>query len=100
MSNFFQTIKNKFLSKANIYAVILVLFVTATFTVGDSNLYVRAKYDEEIRSLEREIVKYKDEAEQNRLRLMELRSNEADLERVAREEYLMKKPNEDVFLVK
>jgi cell division protein FtsB len=82
------------------YLIVTLAFVLFTFTVGDSNLYMRAKYEDEIRSLEREILKYKDEADLSRRKLMELRNNEADLERIAREEYLMKMPNEDLFIIK
>jgi cell division protein FtsB len=80
--------------------MVAIVFLIITFTIGDSNIFIRAKYDEQIRSLEREILQYRDEAEASRRKLTELRNNDNDLERFAREEYLMKKPDEDLFIIK
>jgi cell division protein FtsB len=69
------------------------------FTVGDSNLYVRYKYENKIRDLEREIRYYRKEIEINQKKLDDLRANKERLERYAREEFFMKKPNEDIFII-
>ena len=37
--------------------------------------------------------------ENDRNRLNELRTNNENLEKFAREQYLMKKPNEDIFII-
>ncbi|MDR1879548.1 MAG: septum formation initiator family protein [Tannerellaceae bacterium] len=88
------------LSKINGYWLITIGFVVFTFTTGDSNLYKRYTYDEKIRSLEREIKHYKDEIEVNSRKLKDLHTNKEGLERFAREEYFMKKPDEDVYIIK
>jgi cell division protein FtsB len=90
----------KRLSKRNAYWLITIGFVTLTFTAGDSNLYKRYTYDEKIRSLEREIKHYKDEIEVNSRKLKDLHTDKEGLERFAREEYFMKKPDEDVYIIK
>jgi cell division protein FtsB len=54
----------------------------------------------EIHRLEKEISQTQDEIETNRKKLKDLHSNKESLERFAREEYRMKKPNEDLFLIK
>ena len=39
----------KYLSKLNLYVIVIAVFMILTFVVGDSNLYVRYTYDDKIR---------------------------------------------------
>ena len=87
------------LSRVNTYVVVVVFFLFITFVVGDSNLYKRYTYDEKIRRLEREIRHYKKEIETDRKKLDDIRTNRERLERYAREEFYMKRANEDVFII-
>ncbi len=87
------------LSRVNTYVVVVVFFLFITFVVGDSNLYKRYTYDEKIRRLEREIRHYKKEIETDRKKLDDIRINREGLERYAREEFYMKRANEDVFII-
>ena len=87
------------LSRVNTYVVVVVFFLFITFVVGDSNLYKRYTYDEKIRRLEREIRYYKKEIETDRKKLDDIRTNREGLERYAREEFYMKRANEDVFII-
>lgn len=87
------------LSRINAYVVVVAFFFFITFIVGDSNLYKRYTYDEKIRSLEREIDLYDKEIEMNTIKLNDIRVNREGLERYAREEFFMKRPNEDVFII-
>ena len=48
--------------------------------------------------VEAEIRKYQAEYEESTKRLNELMANPAAMEKVAREKYLMKKPNEDIYV--
>ena len=89
----------KHLARLNKYWVVTILFFGLTFLIGDSNLYYRYKYDEKIKSLENEINRYKKEIEQNKQKITELQTDKAGLEEFAREEYFMKKENEDIFIV-
>ena len=66
----------------------------------DSNLYKRYLYDEKIRSLQKEIKFFQKEIETNRKKLEDLHTDKEGLERFAREEYFMKRSNEDVFIIK
>ncbi|KUK77171.1 MAG: hypothetical protein XD92_0900, partial [Proteiniphilum acetatigenes] len=59
----------------------------------------RIRYETQIRDLESQIEYYQKLTESDREKLHELRSNDEDLEKFARENYLMKKENEDVFIV-
>ncbi len=87
------------LSSVNTYVVVIAVFLFITFVVGDSNLYKRYVYNEKIRRLEREIRHYKKAIEADRHKLEDIRTNREGLERYAREEFYMKRPNEDVYII-
>ena len=91
---------NKYLSRINAYWLVTIVFFALTFVMGDSSLYKRYTYDEKIRSLEKEIKHYQKEIEINSKKLNDLHTHKEGLERFAREEYFMKKPNEDVYIIK
>ncbi len=91
---------NKYLSWINAYWLVAIGFIALTFVAGDSSLYKRYTYDEKIRSLEKEIKFYEDEIKVNTQKLENLRTDKEGLERFAREEYFMKKADEDVFIIK
>ena len=91
---------NKYLSRINAYWLVTIVFFALTFVMGDSSLYKRYTYDEKIRSLEKEIKHYQKEIEINSKKLNDLHTDKEGLERFAREEYFMKKPNEDVYIMK
>ena len=79
---------NKYLSRINAYWLVTIVFFALTFVMGDSSLYKRYTYDE------------KKEIEINSKKLNDLHTDKEGLERFAREEYFMKKPNEDVYIIK
>ena len=91
---------DRYLSRINKYWLVTSLFLGLTFTAGDSNLYKRYVYIKKIQELEKEIKQYKEEIEINTKKLNDLRTDKEGLERFAREEYLMKKADEDVFIIK
>lgn len=66
--------------------------------LDENSLYRRFKYEREISQLKDEIDKYRVDYEENTKRLNELNSNPDAIEQVAREKYLMKKPNEDIYV--
>jgi cell division protein FtsB len=98
--SFLKDFYNNYLSKVNTYVLVFIGFIALTFTAGDSNLYKRYTYDEKIRALEKDIKFYQDEIKINKEKLNRLRTDKEGLERFAREEYYMKKPNEDVFIIR
>jgi len=89
----------KRLAEINKYWFVTILFLVIIFLVGDSNLYNRFKYDEKILFLESEINRYNKEIEINKKKIQELQTDKEGLERFAREEYLMKKDDEDIFII-
>jgi cell division protein FtsB len=89
----------KYIAGLDQYLLVTVIFLVFTFLIEDSNIYNYNKYRRKIDSLESEIKKYKKEIEENRKKIKELKTDKVDLERFAREEYLMKKSDEDLFIV-
>lgn len=90
----------RYVAKINIYWLVGIVFFVLTFVVGDSNIYNRYLYDQKIKSLEKEIKACKKEIEVNSQKLKSLRTDKDGLEKFAREEYFMKRADEDVFIIK
>ncbi|MDH6534839.1 septum formation initiator family protein [Parabacteroides sp. 52] len=90
----------KYFAWINAYWLVTIVFLIFTFTTGDSSLYKRYVYEEKIRELEKEIKFYEAEIVTNRQKLNDLHTDKEGLERFAREEYLMKKSDEDIFIIK
>lgn len=82
----------------NKYYITIGLFVAVIGFIDENSLVRRAKNKREISNLQEEIKKYQAEYEESTERLNELTENPAAMEKVAREKYLMKKPNEDIYV--
>lgn len=89
----------RFLGLTAYQIIILAGLVVMLFFLSDSSVTKRIHYETQIRDLESQIEYYQKLTESDREKLHELRSNDEDLEKFARENYLMKKENEDVFIV-
>ena len=83
----------------NKYLLLLIGFAVLITFIGEYNLIKRWQTTRNIKQLEREIVFYKNEIETNLEKMKELQSSNENLEKFAREQYLMKRPNEDIFIV-
>ena len=79
-------------------AISPVMFGVIIVFLDENSLIQRAKHREEIRELNEEIAKYRKQFEEDTRKLKELTDNPEALEKIAREKYLMKKPNEDIFI--
>lgn len=80
------------------YLITVVAFAVIIGFLDENSLFRRLAYEREISQLEEEIEKYRADYEENTKRLNELNSNPDAIEQVAREKYLMKKPNEDIYV--
>lgn len=80
------------------YIIALSVFAVIVIFLDENSVIRRMKYDREIRELQSEISKYKAEYEESTRKLNELTANPEAIERIARENYLMKKPNEDIYV--
>lgn len=83
--------KYKYLITIGIFAVIMGF-------LDENSMIRRFKNKREIMRLESEIRKYQTEYDESTKKLNELMSDPAAMEKVAREKYLMKKPNEDIYV--
>lgn len=80
------------------YLVALVVFLLIIGVLDENSLYTRYQRRVEISNLKREINKYQLQYEAETAQLQALENDPAAVERMARERYLMKRPNEDVFV--
>lgn len=80
------------------YLITLVLFGVIVVFVDENSIVRRLGYAREESRLRDEIEKYRQEYEENTERLNELAADSGAIERIAREKYLMKKPNEDIYV--
>ena len=80
------------------YLITLVVFVVIVGFLDENSIVRRMGYADEISRLNNEIEKYRAEYEENTERLNELAVDSGAIERIAREKYLMKKPNEDIYV--
>ena len=96
MKNFFLKIwpwvKNKYILTISVFAIWMLFF-------DQNNVVDRLKMSGEIRQLEADRQYYLEEIEKDSARFHELTTDKDNLEKYAREQFLMKKKDEDVFLV-
>ena len=83
----------------NKYLITMVVFLAFIIFVDENNVIRRVQYETKIRELKQDIRHYRKLSDESESKLKRLHSSNAELERVAREDYLMKKPNEDVYIV-
>ncbi|GHT55063.1 hypothetical protein FACS189451_12290 [Bacteroidia bacterium] len=98
MKNWLE-IFEKYRQKVNKYWVAVIIFTFLTFFVGDSTVFKQIAYDRQIRDLESQIEYYTKEKEKNLEKLNAIKSSEESLEKYAREQYLMTKPDEELFII-
>ncbi len=96
MKEFFLKIwpvlKNKYVITISVFAIWMLFF-------DQNNLVDRMRMSSEIRQLEDDREYYIDQIEKDSTRFHELTTDKDNLEKYAREQFLMKKKNEDVFVV-
>ena len=85
-------LKNKYVITISVFGIWMLFF-------DQNNLVDRMRMAAEIRQLEADREYYMDQIEKDSTRLHELTTDKDNLEKYAREQFLMKKKNEDVFVV-
>ena len=83
----------------NKYSLTLILFFVWIVFFDSNNLIERAFHLRQNHQLEKDKIFYQEKIKGDRAKLEELESNPANLEKFAREHYLMKKDNEDIFII-
>ncbi|MFD0793557.1 septum formation initiator family protein [Mucilaginibacter litoreus] len=92
MKRLIDLIKNK-------YFLVTLAFVVWMIFFDKNDLFSQYEYHQQLDKLKQEEAFYKIETEKVNKDLDELTSDKAKLEKFAREKYLMKKDNEDVFVI-
>jgi cell division protein FtsB len=87
-----HALKNKFVLTSVIFIVWMLFF-------DQNNVVERLRAYAEYRQLLSDKDYYQKKIEDDTRKLDELRTNNENLEKFAREQYLMKKDNEDIFIV-
>ncbi|HVW97924.1 MAG TPA: septum formation initiator family protein [Mucilaginibacter sp.] len=83
----------------NKYFIAFFAFLVWMIFFDKNDLFSQYQYRQEVSKLEQERKFYQDETAKVSKDLDELTSNPKKLEKFAREKYLMKKDNEDVFVI-
>jgi hypothetical protein len=90
--SFKAIVKNKYLITGAVFFVWIALF-------DSSSWYDRTRLKKEHSKLESEKAFYIEKIKNDSVSLQELKTNNVNLEKFARENYLMKKENEDIFVI-
>lgn len=89
----------KYLSGRRLFIMITLLFAIWMLFIDDFNVFHRLSLNQKINNLEQQKEYYKNEIKSDSALIKTLKNNPDSMERYAREKYLMKKENEDIFLV-
>jgi cell division protein FtsL len=98
--SFFQRLKKKSAFKilTNIFVMILIPFIIWMLFCDENSYLIHRKFDKEIDELKSSISFYKNKIDLDKKTIKKLQ-NSQELERFAREQYLMKRENEDIYII-
>lgn len=101
MAKVFDNVYKKLKSVPKKWIVWLLVALLAVFFVffDEHSLLSRLHNKRMMQQLYEEIDYYQKENEYNKAKLRELRSSDVNLEKFAREQYYMKRDNEDIYLI-
>lgn len=91
--------KKKWAMLKSKYTISLLFFIIYILIFSQNNLIERFAYLRELKHLETQKAYYMKEIIENTKKLQQLKTNNRNLEKFAREEYLMKKDNEEVYVI-
>ena len=97
-------IRFKFIEKIpavfrNKYLLTIVIFLIWLLLFDSNNLIARYRELRELHKLKNDREYYSKRIEADRQKLHELKTDNNNLEKFAREQYLMKKPDEDLYII-
>jgi cell division protein DivIC len=83
----------------NKYLIAFAVFVVWIMFFDENNLMQHQLNQKELALLEEQVGFYKRKIEADKRKLFELQTNDENLEKFAREQFLMKKADEDIFVI-
>ena len=84
----------------NKYLITFVVFLVWIFFIDTFDIITQIRMNNEFKQLKEQQEFYKAEIEKDSIKVYNLNNNPEEQERFARERFLMKKDNEDVFIVR
>ena len=84
----------------NKYLITFVVFLVWIFFIDTFDIITQIRMNNEFKQLKEQQEFYKAEIEKDSTKVYNLNNNPEEQERFARERFLMKKGNEDVFIVR
>jgi len=96
----FRQFKNKPIIKfiTNRYVIILLIFIVWMVFFDENSFLNHREFNKEIEKLNNEKEYYKKEIKQDK-ELIDKLNDQEELEKFAREEYKMKKENEEIYII-
>lgn len=92
-------IKNILRKLNNRYVYATLLFLVVIFFIDQFNVFEQIKLHNSLIDQKQQIEYYEKEVSQNKQYLHDVQNDSATMEKVAREQYLMKRDNEVVYLI-
>ena len=83
----------------NKYLLTILIFLIWILLFDSNNLVARYRDLRELQKLRKEKEYYQERIEEDGKKLHELKTSNHNLEKFAREQYLMKKPDEDLYII-
>ena len=83
----------------NKYLLTIIIFVVWVILLDSNNLIARYKEMRELHKLKIDREYYLERVEEDKRKLHELKTDNKNLEKFAREQYRMKKPDEDLYII-
>ena len=83
----------------NKYLIALVAFLVWIMFFDDNNLRQHQKNIQELALLQEQVNFYRHKIEADKRKLFELQTNDENLEKFAREQFFMKKANEEIYVI-
>ena len=83
----------------NRYVYVTVLFLAVILVIDQFNLFEQRQLSKALKDQKKQIEYYENEVSQSKQYLHDLQNDTATMEKVAREQYLMKRDNEVIYLI-
>jgi len=98
--SFLQRLKSNSVFKilTNIFVIILMPFIIWMLFFDENSYLIHRRFNAEIDDLESTISFYEDKISKDKQTIKKLQDS-IELERFAREQFLMKKENEDIYII-
>lgn len=96
---FWKKLKERFSFLSNKYFITTILFILWLLVFDQNNILEYRKYEKDYKLLLEDKEYYLQKIKEDKRKLKELQTSTENLEKFAREEYYMKKENEDLFVI-